>query len=103
MKNRYGEPGQLYRIWLVYCPDWRPTHWNDVPPRGVAAEPAVDCCLASHHARAYVKAFNRQTLKEPTGMWAVPIPVVIRYDGDLSLGQRWRRRHGSNSRHAPVV
>ncbi len=81
-----------YRVWLVGYRRWRPRHWWAVPPRAVALRPMHQQLLSSDQAAAYVETFNRRMLARPKRLWAVAVPVVMRYAGDLDYGQAVTRQ-----------
>ena len=88
MNDGQGRGPQLFRIWIADCSDWRPSGWNDVPPRAVALEPAEEGCLRADEAREFLAAFNAQMLSSPRQIWAVALPVSIRFEGDPTPGQQ---------------
>ena len=51
-------------------------------------EPAEEGVLSAHQAACYVKAFNRAALGQGLRVWAVALPVVVRYEGDLRPGPK---------------
>jgi hypothetical protein len=77
-----------YRVWIVrYREGWRPSQWHDVPPDAVAVEPAERGVMSGRLARNYVEAFNRVAQAGARRLWAVALPVTIRYAGDPRPGQ----------------
>jgi hypothetical protein len=80
VKNRY-------RVWIVRYEGWRPSQWHDVPPDAVAVEPAEPGAMTGRRAQKYVEAFNRATQSGTRKLWAVALPVVIRYVGDPQPGE----------------
>jgi len=67
--------------------DWHPRRWSEIPATGVALKPAHDWVLTRQEADTYVETFNRRMLTRPKQLWAVAIPVTIRFEGDLREGQ----------------
>ncbi|MGD9645211.1 MAG: hypothetical protein AB7U73_05830 [Pirellulales bacterium] len=84
MKAR-PQPG--FRVWLVGFEQWQPTAWYDMPPRAVAIEPADDACMSPDEATLFVQGFNETTLARHGQIWAIPVPVLVRYEHDLEPGQ----------------
>lgn len=81
---------QLYRIWIAESPRWMPADWDDVPPECVALEVADPGCFSSAQAESFLQGFNGQMLGTRRRLWAVAVPVQIRYEGDLKKGQMLR-------------
>ncbi|MBX3411561.1 MAG: hypothetical protein KF708_02495 [Pirellulales bacterium] len=82
-----SERGQKYRVWLVGFGEWEPERWSDVPPESVAIEAAEEGWLSVDEAAVFVRSFNTAMLTHPKRVWAIPVPVVVRYEGDLTAGQ----------------
>lgn len=81
------ESALRFRVWITHCEnDWRPRAWNDVPPVAVACEPAAEVAYTHTEAAAFVEGFNRAMLAQPRQVWAVAVPVTLRYDGDAQPG-----------------
>lgn len=78
---------QEFRLWITRVENWRPAAWTQIPPRAVAMTPAEEGAFSAEEATAYMQGFNSAILDAPQGVWAVAVPVVIRYDGDLRPGQ----------------
>lgn len=78
---------QRYRVWLVGFAAWEPQRWSDVPPEAVALEAAEDAWFSLDEAAVFVRSFNSAMLAHPKRIWAIPVPVVVRYEGDLTAGQ----------------
>lgn len=76
-----------YRVWVLKYNDWQPMSWSEVPPRGVVLEPAEPGCLSENEAAVFVETFNQSMLHQRRKLWAVSVPVAIRYLGDLRPGQ----------------
>ncbi len=79
--------GTRYRVWIVRYEGWRPDAWCDVPAGATAVEPAEGGTMTVRQARRYVEAFNRAVQSSPQKIWAVALPVAIRYVGDVEPGQ----------------
>jgi hypothetical protein len=75
-----------YRVWIVRYQQ-QPAAWHDVPPGAVAIEPAERGTMTGRRARQYVEAFNRAAQNGRRKIWAVALPVVIRYMGDPQPGE----------------
>jgi hypothetical protein len=57
-----------------------------VPPEARAIELIEEECLSASEAQIIVDSFNRQMLNRPDQVWAVAIPVSVRYEGDARPG-----------------
>jgi len=79
--------GTRYRVWIVRYEGWRPKGWCDAPAGATAIEPAEGGTMTLRRARRYVEAFNRIVQGSPQKIWAVALPVSIRYVGDAEAGQ----------------
>ena len=77
----------LFRIWVVRYDAWRPAAWNELPPRAVAVEAAEAAPLSAGEAARFLEGFNGTMLTRRGRLWAVAVPVTLRYDGDLRTGQ----------------
>jgi hypothetical protein len=77
--------GQIFRVWLARYYDWEPCEWYEVPQDATALEP-VDGCMTADEAALFLQGFNQAMLRQPRQIWAVAIPVSVRYDGDLEPG-----------------
>ena len=86
-----GEGGRAvenrYRVWIVRYQGWPPERWDAIPAGSNAVEPAERGTMTIRKARHYVEAFNRAAQKGPKKIWAVALPVSIRYVGDPQPGQ----------------
>jgi hypothetical protein len=106
-----------YRVWIVGYRGRPPRGLAEIPPRCWALEPAEDQAMSAREAADYTAAFNgailaqrgrsrqgatqnvppkhrrkawpRSTAPGPRRrrLWAVAVPVTLRYDGDLQPGQ----------------
>lgn len=79
--------GARYRVWIVRYEGCRPAAWRDVPTGATAVEPAEHRTMTVRQARRYVEAFNRAVAEGPRRLWAVALPVRIRYLGDARPGR----------------
>ena len=43
--------------------------------------------MSARQARLYTQSFNRTILAARRQVWAVAVPVIVRYEGDLLPGQ----------------
>ena len=97
MKEPGDAPRQLYRIWIAGYDDWQPTAWHDVPPRAVTVEPAEASALSAAQAQSFLEGFNTEMLHSlvvhgqmvhgAKRLWAVALPVVVRWEGDVQAGE----------------
>jgi hypothetical protein len=76
-----------YRVWIVRYEGCRPEAWHDLPAGAIAVEPAERGSMSARRARQYVEAFNRAAQGGRQKIWAVALPVAIRYVGDPQPGQ----------------
>jgi len=83
------------RVWIVRYGEVTPAGWHDVPPGAVAIEPAEGRPMTASQAKRYVEAFNRAALGGAQKVWAVALPVRVRYDGDPQPGEPLRAAIGS--------
>jgi hypothetical protein len=79
-----GQP--LFRLWIATYADWRPGHWNDAPPRATALELVEDAAYTAEEAALFLQGFNTLMLEHDRPIWAVAVPVVVRYEGDAQVG-----------------
>jgi hypothetical protein len=86
MEVRTPGDSRRFRVWIAHCAEWRPVAWNDLPPVAIACEPAADVVYNATEAAAFVEGFNRAMLAEPRQIWAVAVPVTLRFDGDAQPG-----------------
>jgi hypothetical protein len=77
---------QRFRVWIVTFHDWQPLHWNESPPQATALEPADESLYTAEEAGVFVEGFNSCALGSGQSIWAVAVPVTIRYEGDASPG-----------------
>jgi hypothetical protein len=94
MKAAFREGPPLFRVWIVRYERWRPKAWDELPARATAVEPADGAAMSAREAVRFLEGFNRTMLARAESsdsadslrVWAVAIPVSIRYDGDLHVG-----------------
>ena len=77
-----------YRVWLCAVTNWEPRDSSDVPPFATAVEPAENGTMPADQAAKYVQSFNGRMMALGRRVWAVAIPVAIRYLGEPNPGQR---------------
>lgn len=87
MSMRKLFPCDGYRVWVLQYDNWQPQCWSEVPPYGVVLEPAEPGCLSENEAAVFVETFNQSMLLARRNLWAVSVPVAIRYLGDFRPGQ----------------
>jgi hypothetical protein len=82
-----------YRVWIVRYRGRPPRGPGETPARCRALEPAEEQAMSAREATQYTAAFNgallagRREKRGPRKLWAVAVPVKLRYDGDLHPGQ----------------
>ena len=82
----------LFRVWIASYDNWRPAGWDETPPVAVAVAPAEHDCFTADEAAAYLAGFNTCASDDSPGLWAIAVPVAIRYEGDPLPGERIRPR-----------
>ena len=87
MKDTSHPRGRRFRVWIARYEHWQPECHRQVPPAAVAVEPAEGGTMSAEEAATYVEAFNRAALARPGRLWAVALPVRIRYEGEPRPGQ----------------
>lgn len=81
-------PTVRYRVWLARYSAGQPKSHEDAPLDTVALEPAERGTFSARGANRYVRAFNRAILRQTDcKIWAVAVPVAVRYEGDAQAGQ----------------
>jgi hypothetical protein len=83
----YHRDESLVRVWIVRCHDWLPCHWNDVPPEAIAVTAASDACMTPRVAAQFVEGFNREMLQCRRSLWAIAVPISVRFEKDLEPGE----------------
>ena len=85
--NTAGSRGPArFRLWIATYADWRPLHWNQAPPRATALELVEDRVYGAQEAALFLEGFNRSMLGSDRSVWAVAVPVHVRYEGDVQPG-----------------
>jgi len=87
MRARTTTSSLRFRVWIVRYQDWQPRNLLDRPDRAVAVEPAERNTMRAEQATVYVEAFNRAALAAGRRLWAVAVPVVVRYEGEPRIGE----------------
>jgi hypothetical protein len=77
---------RLFRMWIASYQDWRPVRWNDAPPRATALELVEDAAYSAEEAALFLQGFNSSMLAIDRPIWAVAVPVVVRFEGDAQIG-----------------
>jgi hypothetical protein len=85
--NGTAHLGGRFRVWIARYVDWLPGSGDEVPPAAVAVEPAEQGTMSGEEAATYVEAFNAAALDRPGNLWAVALPVEVRYEGEPRPGQ----------------
>jgi hypothetical protein len=80
-----GSP-RLFRLWITTYVDWRPAHWNETPPRATAIEPVEEALYSAQEAALFLEGFNSAMIGQEKPIWAVAVPITIRYEGDAQPG-----------------
>jgi hypothetical protein len=83
---RIGTPGQMYRLWIATYTDWQPVRWNDAPPTATALEAVENGLYSADEAALFLEGFNGAVLQNKDPIWAVAVPVTIRFEGDAQPG-----------------
>ena len=86
MQDLYKDGQRLVRVWIAECYDWNPTDWSDVPRKAMAVQPASDSCVSVPDAAMFVEGFNREMLRRRTLLWAIAVPITVRFEQDLASG-----------------
>jgi len=76
-----------FRVWILRYEQWEPQSLRDRPPRAVAVEPAERGTMSARQASVYVEAYNRAALGARRRLWAMAVPVVVRYEGEPRAGE----------------
>jgi hypothetical protein len=58
-----------------------------MPADAIAVEPAERRSMTARRAQCYVEAFNRAARTGSQKIWAVAVPVALRYVGDPQPGE----------------
>ncbi len=77
---------QFFRLWIATYSDWRPTRWNQTPPRATALELVEEALYCEAEAALFLQGFNTSMLGYEQPIWAVAVPITLRYEGDAQPG-----------------
>jgi hypothetical protein len=86
MNTALGDSPKLFRLWIATYTDWRPSRWNQVPPQATALELVEDRLYDAREASLFVEGFNRAVIDANRPVWAVAVPITVRYLGDVEPG-----------------
>ena len=87
MRVTGGEGVGRFRVWITAYEHGQPSDFRGVPPGAIALEPAEEELMSDGQAAAYVEAFNRAASSRSRKIWAVALPVTVRYDGEPRPGE----------------
>ncbi len=87
LASRGGVVENRRRVWIVQYDGPRPDTLEHIPAGATAVEPAERGTMTPRQAREYVEAFNRAAQNGSRKIWAVALPVSVRYVGDPQPGQ----------------
>lgn len=85
-QNRIAPP-RWFRVWIARFENWAPTDWSEAPPRATVIELVEDDYFSAEHATALVEGFNTNALLLKERRWAIAVPVELRFQGDLRVGE----------------
>lgn len=85
-RGRGSRRTALYRVWITRYEGWTPQNVRQVPPTAVAQEPAEREAMSAQQATHYVEAFNRAALARQCKLWAIALPVAVRFEGEPRPG-----------------
>jgi hypothetical protein len=77
---------QMFRLWITTYAGRRPSQWNQAPPRATALEVVEDTLYSAEEAALFLQGFNRVMLDYDQPIWAVAVPITVRYEGDAQAG-----------------
>ncbi len=77
---------RTFRLWIATYRDWKPLRWNDVPPEATALEPVDEATYSAAEAALFLQGFNSAMYGSARSVWAVAVPVALRYEGDARPG-----------------
>lgn len=86
MQPRETPAALRFRVWITRYEDWLPRSLRDRPPKATAVEPAEKGTMNARDAGVYIEAFNRAAIEAGRRLWAVAVPVVVRYEGEPQAG-----------------
>lgn len=81
-----GRLARQYRVWIVRYPRKAPKRYTQTPADAIAQEPAENDTMSARQAARYVAAFNRAALARHRRLWAVALPVAVRFEGEPQPG-----------------
>ncbi|REK19180.1 MAG: hypothetical protein DWQ37_01955 [Planctomycetota bacterium] len=84
--DRIASAQPLFRLWIASYANWEPQRWNEAPPEAVALEPVADTAYTEREATVFLEGFNTAMLSGDRPLWAVAVPVALRYEGDVQAG-----------------
>ncbi len=87
MEKMHHSGGPMFRLWMATYSDWRPTHWNQSPPRATALELVEDALYSADEAALFLEGFNSSMLGDARPIWAVAVPITVCYEGDARPGR----------------
>ena len=87
MDRAGGAGGQLFRVWIATYENWRPSRWNESPPAAVALEPVEEGLYSAAEAALFLEGFNSSMLDYNKPIWAVAVPISVRFEGDAVCGR----------------
>ena len=87
MQHLFKDDQQLVRVWIAECHDWNPTDWSDMPRKAMAVQAASDTCVSVPDAARFVEGFNQEMLRRRMTLWAIAVPITIRFEQDLTPGE----------------
>jgi hypothetical protein len=86
MPTTGSDSPQMFRLWIATYVDWRPSQWNQSPPRATALEPVDESLYGAREAALFLEGFNSAMLDGDRPLWAVAVPITMRYEGDAQPG-----------------
>jgi hypothetical protein len=76
----------MFRLWIATYSGRRPARWNQAPSPATALEVVEDRLYSAEEAALLLHGFNRVMLDYDEPIWAVAVPITVRYDGDAQAG-----------------
>ncbi len=86
MDTLSGRSSQMFRLWIATYTDWRPSRWNESPPRATALELVENALYSADEAAMFLEGFNGSMLEHDQPIWAVAVPIKVHYEGDAQPG-----------------
>ncbi len=87
MNNSISKPSRRYRLWIARIGQERPRHWGAAPARATALHLVDDGLYSADEAALFLEGFNGCGQPLDASLWAVAVPVEVRYEGDACCGQ----------------